>query len=521
MKIKKIFRYAYVLPTLFLFGLLFYYSVTNLDILTQKGQLAPAKNFVEYSTTFENKISEGFKDKYAYINLNGKMTNALGVNSLNNITKLDNGHLVFSFEPSNTTELSDKLSQVSDLLKQDNIEFLSVAVPHKACFYDTEFPAGYGENYAYLLDDLEKELNAKGVNHINANAFFEQKDMTMDDVYFKTDHHWRPSAAFSITEEIMRKLNEQNSDIIYSKDSFSEENWQTDIYKDWFLGSNGKRTGKDYTGVDDFEFIYPKFETDITVDRITKTRAVPDKNRNTFYYTGYLDQPDYFAENSYCTYLGGDFPLAYIRNSKAINNKKLVIIGDSYRLPVESFLSTQFSEIYRIDTRYFNDGTFLELVKAVKPDLVISLYTNLSINSGVHNYGVDQWNQNFASKNTEVTISEPKDISLRTAKNNNDYYVLKSNIISGAYKLSANEVTLKKGKKQVNNLVQAAVIDLKSQTIIASRYFMPDYNEAQDWYFTVPKNKNANYAVVIYNGTFANTLNKKAELKEVSITKFK
>ena len=39
------------------------------------------------------------------------------------------------------------------------------------------------------------------------------------------------------------------------------KNYEVNTYRNWFLGSIGKRVGIYYAGIDDIDLIYPKFDT--------------------------------------------------------------------------------------------------------------------------------------------------------------------------------------------------------------------------------------------------------------------
>lgn len=82
------------------------------------------------------------------------------------------------------------------------------------------------------------------------------------DYFFKTDHHWTSEAGFyaftKIAEYAENVLETRVDPKVRNLDNYNVEN-----FEEWYLGSNGQRTGIHYGGIDDFHFISPKFETAI------------------------------------------------------------------------------------------------------------------------------------------------------------------------------------------------------------------------------------------------------------------
>lgn len=89
------------------------------------------------------------------------------------------------------------------------------------------------------------------------------------------------------------------------------------------MGAEGRRVGKYYAGLDDFELIFPDFETDFTF-------SVPDKGiiRNGSFNNAILDDSQTlgkygFDRNAYYKYIGGDYPFVKIENHMQKNKKRL------------------------------------------------------------------------------------------------------------------------------------------------------------------------------------------------------
>lgn len=521
MKLRNLLKYLYALPCVLFCAVILHLSWTNTGYLDN---LLKNENNVSLSYLTDN-AERIFQDtiiqKYDFIELNGAMGKALGYNTVNNTTRLKNGMLGGSPTSSDREILAERIHNLSDFLAESGIPFLYVPIPQKSEFYDSVPAPGYTlkpENYTEFLS----LLNESSVSTLDMNTWFQENNWSTADTYFRTDHHWRPEAAFATVVQIM-KYYDLNYGLTYDNGSLDPENWNYDIYPNWLLGSLGKRTGSVYAGLDDFPYIYSKFPTDYHIARITASKSSLLDHETSLNYSDLHLNTRNFQDYPYYSYIGGDYPFVYIRNNLAAHNKKIVFMGDSFRIPAEAFLSTQFTEIYHIDMRHYSDGTLAEFIQQLNPDYVLALFVG-SVDGPKHNYGLDSWQENFASKTLSPPLLTAETVSLPEAQNNQDYHLITAEIAPGAYSLSL-ENTLLTRNFQANPespgmLQQASVIDLNTNSPVATRYFLANEPERQNWLFTVPENPEAHYAVVLYNGTNQYTLGNTSEVHNLTLSQY-
>ncbi|MCD7748976.1 MAG: hypothetical protein LUH42_02880, partial [Oscillospiraceae bacterium] len=138
-------------------------------------------------------------------------------------------------------------------------------------------------------------------NYIDMDAWFEENGWSMEDVFFKTDHHWMPQAGLAAARVTMELLSQQGL-TEYDSTLLEDENWTVTVLEDWFLGSHGKRVGTLYAGVDDISVYTPNFATNYTYSGLKRYTT-------TWYYSDtildleYADNADYFNDNPYCIYI--------------------------------------------------------------------------------------------------------------------------------------------------------------------------------------------------------------------------
>jgi hypothetical protein len=123
---------------------------------------------------------------------------------------------------------------------------------------------------------------------------------------------------------------------------------------------------------EDFSLLYPQFATDYSLQ-------IPSKGINRegsfdiLYDLRQVAGRDYYRLNPYAAHLYGDNPLTVVRNNRAPNNKKILLVKDSFSLCVAPFLSAGIENLDLLDLRHF-DGSIKSYVRENKPDIVIVIY---------------------------------------------------------------------------------------------------------------------------------------------------
>ena len=84
---------------------------------------------------------------------------------------------------------------------------------------------------------------------------------------------------------------------------------------------------------------------------------------------------DYFNNDPYCLYTGVDRRTEIIKNYKSFNNKKILVIKDSFGRVSIPFLSLAYHEVESLDLRKFTDETLKKYLEENNFDLVIVQYT--------------------------------------------------------------------------------------------------------------------------------------------------
>ena len=181
------------------------------------------------------------------------------------VVKADSGTLLGNFQNQipDEEQIEKKASDISKLQKmvqENGAKYLYCVRPKKTfCDGCPENVISYDkENHESLLKQLEK----KEITYLDITAKLQQKNLDIDDIFFYTDHHWKPMIGFEVTGILCKEMNDRHG-FKYHPEYLDIANYNVKIYENQFLGSYGKKVGTYFTwhGLDDFELITPKFET--------------------------------------------------------------------------------------------------------------------------------------------------------------------------------------------------------------------------------------------------------------------
>lgn len=363
-----------------IFSSLFLTIISNHDVIVDKiktiwnqGDLNNYKKISQIANQSETIFNEVIYQKTSYINTYGLVQRVLQKRYIEDsndksreVYKTQDKMLTFIQKEENMEKRANSIYNYYEILKEQEIPVIYIQAPYKVKS-ENQLPIGVVDYANKNADKLLENLNKKGVYTIDLREYF--KDMDIKEEYFITDHHWKIETAFKSVNYITEILNNQyefHIDQYYSHIN----NYKLINLKESFLGSIGKRVGKYYSTIDDFEYIVPNFETNLEV---TKGEEVKKGNFEETVIIKELIENEDIETNRYACYFGGDFPEIILNNNNILNNKKVLVIQDSYGLAFSSLLSLRVKELRTIDLRHF-EGNEIEYTKQYNPDIVIILY---------------------------------------------------------------------------------------------------------------------------------------------------
>ena len=331
------------------------------------------ETIIELAQNCEKVFNEKILLKNNYIDLYGLTQNIIqkkyiqdGIDRTKDVIKTNENMLTFIQKKEDMLPKAKNIIDLNEKLKEYNIPLIYIQAPYKVR-KNEDLPVGVVDYANENADELLERLQNDNVNTLDLREKFKDKNIKSE--YFITDHHWKIKTAFEATNYITEMLNEKNK---FNIDSFYTDinNYEIVMKEKLFLGSIGKRVGKYYNGTDDFEYIIPKFETNL---KVTKNGIEKEgKFKDTIIEKELIENDD-IQTNRYACYFGGDYSEVRIENENILSDKKVLVIQDSYGLPLSAFLSLRVKELRTIDLRHF-EGKEIDYIKEYNPDIVLMMY---------------------------------------------------------------------------------------------------------------------------------------------------
>lgn len=291
---------------------------------------------------------------------------------------LENGNFSNQSLEDRTAEnkrLIENLREFQMWLNNQNIQYLYVMEPSKFSNVDSEnLYEGYVDYQKYNMDTFSEMMERENINFLDLQKVALQTG-DLNDLFYRTDHHWKPSTALWATSILAETL---NNDFNYTIDlkCYNPDDFYIVDYGKRFLGSQGKKVTLAFAEPDKFELLLPGYNTELHV----KIPSLGIDKTGTLYET-LIDQealreeeyPDnYYNLDEYNAYGYGNQPLITIENTKISDDSKILIIKDSFVDSLGPFFALGIRNVSLIDLRYFT-GSIRAYIQEYEPDIVITM----------------------------------------------------------------------------------------------------------------------------------------------------
>lgn len=354
-------------------GFVFIFSFQN--ILTAYNPLKVALkdnkiNLLKLEETIkliESTANENIYAEYSFVDGYGFIQRLMDKNEANNfeVIKDKQGFLHYTSFGNQTNSMYDFAARIESLknsIKSKDTKFIYLMQPDKYIKGYSELPTGIPYNYANENADKFLELlNKNNINTIDLRENLTKSEISVDKLFFKTNNYWKIETAFWEFGQLVNNLNNKYSvNLDENKFYTDKENYNFITYANSYVGSMGRQAGIFYGGVDDFTLVYPKFKTSYTYYSKNEEQEMTLDGR---FEEALLAVSPFkvkkekyqLEEDKYYVYLFGNREFVHIKNKDNINGAKILLVKDSYTLPLAAFLSTVCSDIYLVDPRYYKE----------------------------------------------------------------------------------------------------------------------------------------------------------------------
>lgn len=329
--------------------------------------------------SLESEFAANLWKQQELIEINGAMARKLNMHGYYSDMKMyitEDDYIVSASPYTSTDYEFEQTVAFRDFLESNGINLLYVNQPTK--YMDDDVFLQFGvETYSNRnMDQFIRRLKYANVNVIDLRDNIVEDKLEVQDLFYRTDHHWTTSAGLWGTQIIAQGLNEMcgyNIDAsIYDMSNYSVMEWE-----ECWLGEQGRKISESYIGLDDYVEIKPTFETSFSFKNWDGTTW-----DGTF--ENFIDEGVYSTTNN--VYTNPSWHYSYqIRD--CINNNvadgKILILADSYASVTEPFLALGVHEVDTVVLRDCDDDFNLhDYILSNNYDTVIVAYAQFML--GAH-----------------------------------------------------------------------------------------------------------------------------------------
>lgn len=273
--------------------------------------------------------------------------------------------------------LLDTTAKLAKKLKQTKTPLIICQVAERAA---------YSDQFSPLFDvmTLEYVEPLKRIAMNNDAYYFDYNQQlsgwNVQDIFFKTDIHLTTEAEFFILQRLVELL-EQEVGLHFSNKDIVLDPSQYEVATYSFLGNLGSNTGKIYTGVDQFTYLFPNFDTKMEMT----TPFLASANTGTFEQVC-MNRGREDHQNDIRTYRVTDYmqwPAPhYTIDNHLVSENRILVLGCSLSMRTMAYLTLLCNNVTVLDPRYFADVPYLAEAMENHYDAVI-LFASTNLHAGL------------------------------------------------------------------------------------------------------------------------------------------
>ena len=337
----------------------------------------------DFTSKFESYFSDQFPFREELSQIYSKLQLMIGKNKVKNYYVLENNWIM----PTPTKKISDKelkdtakeINELSKIAIDSNKKVYYASTPHKESMLSHLYPKYTDglENATNNKNKFKSYLDKDKIDFIDIDEDFLSKfnEKEREKLYFKTDHHWNGIGAYEGFKIIMEEMNKAEVIEGINWDNYTE----TDLKKGYFLGSYNLNLNNLVKEDEDIPYFHLKNKHKYEYFKYDGKKETKGKEEDLVATRIHEDEILYGGAYMF----GNACNILKIRNKDALNDKKILIIRDSYQAPTSWLFADVFSEVQLVDQRYTEklDLSIKEIIEDSDADMVMFMYNSTDFKS--------------------------------------------------------------------------------------------------------------------------------------------
>lgn len=343
-------------------------------------EIRTVSDFESWIDEAEAKTTEDILGRMAYVETYGYLQKVMGKREFNNFAFIqDEDDMLYygsmmELETDDLEEYARNVQRLNTYVESRGAKLLVVIPPSKVLAgvsdINREWPINNPNN---RVDKFMMLLQQYGVNAIDLSPAMQKSGAELDELFFKTDHHWTPLAAFYGMSEVVEQM-DRRFDVDLDPEGYYRnlDNYNSCTFEQVFLGSTGRNTGAVYSGLDDYQLLWPACDMEFTWMNLEDDKEQSGTLVEALLNPSVLaDIEDIYDSNTNRVYMDQVVDRDKIINHSRPDAPKITALRDSYFTPMACFLAPMCSEINMLWTRNSEGIDMEEFIRESEFDYVI------------------------------------------------------------------------------------------------------------------------------------------------------
>jgi len=302
----------------------------------------------------EKYLSDHFIGRTEWVEAKVKTEVLIGKEEINGVY-ITNDMLIQKLNTPDYDKVNKAMEAINKFAADNKANIYVMFAPTAGGIYSGELPKNAPVfNQKAFIEYMYNKLNSNVTTIDVYNSLYAVRD---EYIYYRNDHHWTSYGAYCGYKTAIKKLG--FSEISYNK-------YHIEHASNSFKGTLYSKTLYDKI-IPDMVDLY-NYENGAKVTSVEVNDGMEVKEYDSIYFREYLKEKD-----KYLVYLGPNQPLIKIKTDVK-NERKLLVIKDSYANTFIPFLTQHYSEITVLDLRYIRTS-YNDIVNMDDYNQVLIIYS--------------------------------------------------------------------------------------------------------------------------------------------------
>lgn len=345
-------------------------EAVQMYVETYASTVEATKNHIEaYATDFLPFKKDMAKAANTY--LRSMQWDYVPLTEYNAVINTTDGYLVTVVRKINVKTQANGTISFARWCEHTGIPFVYIAAPSKICKEEDSDLSGTLDFCNQNADEFLLAIGDSDVRTLNLCEVLHSEGLNHHSLFFRTDHHWLPQTGLWAASKVATLLNEQCG-MSVDLTRMTQDSFYSEVYPNWFLGSQGKKVTLQRADPEDIELLYPGYDTRLHYT-VRSLEIDVEGDFSILYDMSQIAKKDYYDLDPYAAYTYGNQPLETIRNKQEGLTGHVLVVHDSFGNTVVPFLAMGLQRVDSIDLRSFT-GSLRSYITMEKPDAVVILY---------------------------------------------------------------------------------------------------------------------------------------------------